>query len=122
MRRPILKPTRLHPITIGPSPGRVTIAAGGRTIVDTTQGLTLKESVYPAVIYVPREDTDMSALEPSESQTYCPYKGEASYFSIRTDDGLLTDAVWSYENPHDAMLEIAGRLAFYRNRVEITEH
>ena len=76
------------------------------------------------MIYVPREDTDMSALEPSESQTLLsPYKGEASYLQHpRPDDGLLTDAVWSYENPHDAMLEIAGRLAFYRNRVEITEH
>jgi len=122
MRQPILKPSRLHPITISPSPGRVTIAAGGRAIVDTSRGLTLEESVYPAVIYVPREDTDMSALEPSAKRTYCPYKGEASYFSIRTEDGLLADAVWSYESPHDAMLEIAGRLAFYRNRVEITEH
>lgn len=122
MTRPILKPGPLHPITVTPKPGRVTVTAGGRTIVDTTRALTLKESVYPAVIYVPREDTDMSALEPSESQSYCPYKGEASYFSIRTDDGLLTDAVWSYVSPHDAVPEIAGHLAFYRHRVEITEH
>ena len=122
MTRPILKPGPLHPITVTPNPGRVTVTAGGRTIVDTTRALTLKESVYPAVIYVPREDTEMSALEPSESQSYCPYKGEASYFSIRTDDGLLTDAVWSYASPHDAVPEIAGRLAFYRHRVEITEH
>ncbi|WP_322937887.1 DUF427 domain-containing protein [Nocardioides bizhenqiangii] len=122
MTRPILKPGALHPITVTPTDGRVTVTAGGRTIVDTTRALTLKESVYPAVIYVPREDTDMSALEPSESASYCPYKGEASYFSIRTDGGLLPDAVWSYEDPHDAVPEIAGRLAFYRDRVEITQH
>jgi uncharacterized protein (DUF427 family) len=120
--RAILKPNRLHPISIDPSPGRVTVAAGSRTIVDTTQALRLQESDYPVVIYVPREDTDMSALEPSDKSTYCPYKGEASYFSIRTEDGLLADAVWTYEHPHDAMSEIAGRLAFYRDRVEITEH
>jgi uncharacterized protein (DUF427 family) len=122
MTRPILEPGLLHPITVDPTPHRVTISVGGRTIVDTTRALTLKESVYPAVIYVRREDTDMSALQPSDKQSYCPYKGDASYFSIRTDDGSLTDAVWTYENPHDAVPEIAGRLAFYRNRVQITEH
>lgn len=122
MPRPILTPGPLHPITVTPSSRRVTITAGGRTIVDTTRALRLKESVYPAVIYVPRDDADMSALEPSDSQTYCPYKGEASYFSVRTDAGLLEDAVWSYESPHDAVPEIAGHLAFYRDRVEITEH
>lgn len=122
MSRQVLQPSRLHPITIKPNPRRVTITAGGRTIVDTTRALTLKESVYPAVFYVPREDTDLAALEPSDKETYCPFKGEASYFSIRTDDGLLADAVWTYETPHDAMAEIAGRLAFYRHRVEITEH
>ena len=122
MTRPILKPSKLHPITVSPKPGRVTVAVGGRTIVDTTGAVTLQESTYPAVLYVPREDADMTALEPSETQSYCPFKGEASYFSIRTDAGLLPDAVWSYESPHDAVPEIAGHLAFYPDRVEITEH
>ena len=122
MTRPILKPGPLHPITITANPRRVTISAGGRTIVDTSRALTLKESVYPEVLYVPREDTDLSALEPSAKQSYCPFKGEASYFSIRTDADPIPDALWSYESPHEAVSEIAGRLAFYRNRVEITEH
>lgn len=120
MEKPILKPGPEHPITVTPNPRRVTVRAGDRTIADTTRALELQEASYPAVQYVPREDVDMSALEPSDAQTYCPFKGDASYFSVRTGDGLLRDAVWSYEHPHDAVPEIAGHLAFYPDKVEIT--
>ncbi|KAA1426103.1 DUF427 domain-containing protein [Nocardioides antri] len=118
----MLKPGPSHPITVTPSPRRVTVTANGRTIVDTTRAVTLQEASYPAVLYLPREDTDMTALEPTESHTYCPYKGQASYFDIVTDEGRLSDAVWSYEAPHDAVPDIAGRLAFYPDKVQITEH
>lgn len=122
MRRPILKPGRTHPITVTPNPRRVTVTADGRTIVDTTRALTLQEAGRPAVLYVPREDTDMTALEPSASHTYCPYKGQASHFDVVTEDGRISDAVWSYEDPNDALPEIAGRLAFHPHLVQVTEH
>jgi len=119
--KPRLTPGPDHPITVSLNPSRVTVAVGDRTLVDTTRAQVLQESSYPAVQYVPREDADMSLLEPTDTHTYCPYKGEASYFSIRTDDGLLEDAVWSYETPYDAVPEIAGHLAFYPDKVRITE-
>ena len=120
MRKPVLRPGPDHPITVTPNPRRVVVRVGDRTIAETTRALSLKEAGYPAVQYVPREDVDMSALERSDAHTYCPFKGDASYFSIRTGDGVIKDAVWSYERPHEAMLEIAGRLAFYPDKVEIT--
>jgi len=122
MTRPVLKPNALHPIDIAPNPRRVTVTVDGRTIADTTRALVLKEASYRAVQYFPREDVDMSALEPTTSHSYCPFKGQASYYSVRTDDGELHDAVWSYEHPHDAVPQIAGYLAFYPDRVQITEH
>lgn len=121
MKKPHLKPGPHHPITVTPNPHRVTVTAGGTTVVDTKQALTLQEASYRPVRYLPREDVDMSRLEPTSHHTYCPYKGEASYFSVRTDDGVLENAVWSYEEPHDAVAEIAGYLAFYPEKVEISE-
>lgn len=122
MAQRTLTPGPDHPITVTPHDGRVTVGIGGRTLVDTTSALVLQESTYPPVLYLPREDADLAALEASTTHTHCPYKGEASYFSIPTDDGVLTDSVWSYEDPHDAVSQIAGHLAFYPDRVEITQH
>lgn len=119
--RPVLTPGPSHPITVTPHDGRVTVSIGGRTLVDTTSALVLQESTYPPALYLPREDTDLTALEPSTTHTHCPYKGEASYFGIVTDGGVLADSVWSYEDPHDAVAQIAGYLAFYPDRVEITQ-
>jgi uncharacterized protein (DUF427 family) len=121
VRKPRLKPGPHHPITVTPNARRVTVSVGGRTIADTTRARTLQESSYAAVQYVPREDADMSLLEPTDHHTYCPYKGEASYFSVRTEDGTIENAVWTYETPYDAVPEIAGHLAFYPDKVEITQ-
>ncbi|GAA1528008.1 DUF427 domain-containing protein [Nocardioides humi] len=120
MSRPVLVPGPDHPITVTPHPGRVVVRAGGRALVDTERALELREASYPPVLYLPREDADLTALQPSDTRTYCPYKGDASYFSIPTADGLLVDAVWSYEQPYDAVPAIAGHLAFYPDRVEIS--
>lgn len=110
-----------HPITITPNPRRVRVTAGDLVIADTRRALTLKEAGYPPVHYVPREDTDMKLLERSERRTHCPYKGDASYFSIQIDGNTLDNATWSYEQPFPAMAEIAGRLAFYPDKVRIEE-
>jgi len=78
----------------------------------------LREANYPAVQYVPRNDVDMSALVRSETTSYCPYKGEACYFSITSGGKLSVDAVWTYEAPHEAVAQIKDYLAFYPDRVE----
>jgi len=110
-----------HPIAITANPGRVRVTAGNVVIADTTKALTLKEASYPAVQYVPREDTNMALLERTERVTHCPYKGDASYFSIKADGKTLDNAIWTYETPFPAMTEIAGRLAFYPDKVKIEE-
>jgi uncharacterized protein (DUF427 family) len=111
-----------HPITIERSPAHITVSVAGRVIADTTEALTLRESTYPAVFYIPRKDVDMSSLERTDHGTYCPYKGDASYYSIPTIGGdKAANAVWTYEQPHDSVAEIKDHLAFYADRVEIAE-
>jgi uncharacterized protein (DUF427 family) len=109
-----------HPITVEPTSARVVVRAGGRTLADTGQAFTLREASYPAVQYVPLAEIDSDAIRPTETHTYCPYKGEASYYTIATADGELTDAIWTYPEPYEAVADIAGYAAFYPDRVEIT--
>jgi uncharacterized protein (DUF427 family) len=110
-----------HPITVEPNPGRVAVTFAGRVIADTTSAWTLQESTYPAVQYIPRSDVDPAVLEPSDHRTYCPYKGDAGYFSLRVDDRRAQDAVWTYEAPYDAVSPIKSHLAFYPDRVDAIE-
>jgi uncharacterized protein (DUF427 family) len=117
--RPHLEPGPDHPITVAPAPERVTASVGDRTIVDSVTSLVLREADYPPVYYFPRSDVVDDLLRPSDSTTYCPYKGEASYYSIVTADGELTDAVWSYRDPYPAVAPIAGHVAFYPDRVAV---
>jgi uncharacterized protein (DUF427 family) len=88
-------------------------------IADTTVALTLREAGYPPVQYVPLTDVDPRRLRRSNSATYCPYKGDASYYSVVTGDGEIVDAGWTYEQPYPAVAEIAGHVAFYPDRVQI---
>ena len=110
-----------HPITITPNPKRVRVLAGGVVIADTARALTLKEANYPAVQYIPREDTDMTQLSRSERTTHCPYKGDANYFSVTASGKALDNAVWSYETPFPGMKQITGYLAFYPDKVTIEQ-
>ncbi len=107
-----------HPISISPHEGRVTVRAAGRAIADTHRALSLREANYPAVLYIPREDADMSQLAGTSHRTYCPYKGDCSYFSIPAGGERSVNAVWSYEAPYAAVSEIKGYLAFYPGRVD----
>ena len=107
-----------HPITIESNPGRVVVRAGGVVIADSKEAITLRESHYPAVEYIPRKDVDMSALTRAPSSTYCPYKGNASYFSIPAGGAPSADAIWTYEAPYDAVAVIKDYLAFYLDRVD----
>lgn len=107
-------------ITITPDPAAYTLTAGGLPLGRTTRALRLAEGSYPPVLYVPRADVDMTRLERSDRRTTCPHKGVCSYFSIRTEAGLLENAVWSYEAPLAGREAIAGHLAFYQGPVQIT--
>lgn len=109
-----------HPITVAPTGQPVRVSADGAELVRTDNALTLSEASYPPVQYLPREDADMAKLQRSPHKSYCPYKGEASYFHIVVDGGrVLEDAVWTYEDPYPAVAEIKDRLAFYPDRAKI---
>jgi len=118
--KPVKIPGPDHPITVEPSALRVTATVAGRTIADSTSTLELNEAGYPTVHYFPRADVEMGLLEPTDHATYCPYKGDAAYFSITTDDGAVDNAVWTYEHPYDAVADIKDHVAFYPDRVEVT--
>jgi len=105
-------------IAVSPAGRRVRVLLGGEVIVDTRDALAMKEGDYPLVYYFPRKDVKMERLEPSSHRTHCPFKGDASYFSLR---GGPRDAVWSYEQPFDEMAAIREYLAFYPDKVEISE-
>lgn len=108
-----------HPIVISPVAGRVRVLFQGAVVVDTTAAVELREGRYPAVLYVPRADARMEAFEPSLRQSHCPFKGKASYFSLRVGAQRAADAVWSYEDPIPAAEGIRGRLAFYPQHVTV---
>ncbi|TNC27759.1 DUF427 domain-containing protein [Amycolatopsis alkalitolerans] len=120
MTREIRIPDATHPITVEPTVGRVVVKAGGRIIAESTAALTLRESTYPPVQYIPLSDVDPAVLEPSDAKTYCPYKGEASYYSLSVPGQEAPNAVWTYETPYDAVSDIASHVAFYPDKVEIT--
>ncbi|WP_353405032.1 DUF427 domain-containing protein [Duganella hordei] len=108
-----------HPITIEATPGRVRVVVAGKALSDSGNALTLREAAYPPVQYLPRTDVDMSQLQRSEHTTYCPYKGECSYYSVPAGGEAGINAVWTYEAPYPAVVGIAGHLAFYPDRVEL---
>jgi uncharacterized protein (DUF427 family) len=120
MTRQIKIPSPDHPITVEPSPDRVIVRAGGQTIADSTATLVLQEADYPPVRYIPLTDVDQALLTSSDTSTYCPYKGDASYWSVTTEPGRGEDAVWSYREPYAAVEPIRDHVAFYPDRVEIT--
>ena len=110
-----------HPITIERNPARVVVTVAGRVIADTREALTLSEAHYSAVQYIPRKDVHMTLLSRTDRATYCPYKGDASYFSIPMGGERSTDAVWTYETPYAAVADIKDHLAFYPDRVDAIE-
>jgi uncharacterized protein (DUF427 family) len=120
MTRAKLVPDAGHPITVKRTERRVVVRVGDQVIADSADALTLQESTYPPVQYIPLADVDPTALRRTESTTYCPYKGDASYYSVIASTGEVTDAVWIYEDPYPAVAEIVGHVAFYPNQVDIT--
>jgi uncharacterized protein (DUF427 family) len=121
MSREIKTPGPDHPITVEKNPARVVVRVGDQVVADTTAALALRESNYPAVQYIPLADVDQSLLKDSATSTYCPYKGDASYYTLVTAGGELADVIWTYREPYAAVADIAGHVAFYADKVSITE-
>ena len=116
--RQIRLPGPDHPITIECNQARVVVTVAGHVVADTRDALTLRESTYPAVQYIPLKDVDMSLLEPTDHSTYCPYKGDCAYYSIPIGGEKSVNAVWTYEVPFAAVAEIKEHFAFYPDRVD----
>jgi uncharacterized protein (DUF427 family) len=110
-----------HPITVAPNPRRVRVVLGGVIVAETTKALTLREATLPPVQYIPREDVAIDLLERTDHSTHCPYKGDASYFTVTAGGLVARNAVWSYEKPYEAVKEIARHVAFYPNKVDAIE-
>ncbi|APX90572.1 hypothetical protein BV394_13300 [Brevirhabdus pacifica] len=102
-------------VSVHKASGKWVVRAGGAVIGESKNALELVEGDYPPVIYFPREDIAMAFLDPSDTRTTCPRKGEAKYFSIQTKSALIKDAAWSYEEPLDQVSPIKGHLAFYKS-------
>ena len=110
-----------HPIDVESNPNRVRVVVNGEVVADTTRALTLRESTYKPVFYIPREDIRMALFERTNHTTRCPYKGEASYYTLRIGGRVAENAAWSYEDPYPALRAIARKLAFYPQRVDAIE-
>ena len=117
----IKQPGPDHPITIAANPARIVVSVAGRVIADTRNAVTLSEAEYAPVQYIPLEDVDMSQLQPTAHATYCPYKGDCSYYSIPIGGEKTTNAVWTYEAPYPSVAEIKDHVAFYPDRVDLIE-
>lgn len=118
---PVKIPGPDHPITITPTAGTVTVTVGDTVVASSAHALTLQEASYPPVQYLRREDVDMTRFTPTDHTTYCPYKGTCVYFSIPAGGAKSVNAIWSYQDPHDAVAVIKNYLAFYPDRVDAIE-
>ncbi len=110
-----------HPITIERSAARITVSLGGRVLADSKDALVLREAAYPPVLYIPRKDVEMALLERTDHASYCPYKGDAAYYSIPSGGERSANAVWTYEAPYESVAAIKDNLAFYPDRVDAIE-
>ena len=117
----IKEPNAGHPITIEPAKGRVQVRVNGELVADTTAALELREATLPAVQYIPMADVVEERLTRTDTSTHCPFKGDASYYSLTTSAGdTVDDVIWTYEQPYPAVAAIAGHVAFYPNKADIS--
>ena len=113
-----------HPdyrVDLEPNPTRVRVHFAGEALADSTRTLLVRETNLDPVIYLPRDDVRMERLESTDHETFCPFKGEASYFSLRTGGKVAENAVWSYESPFPQVAGLKDYLAFYADQVEWLE-
>lgn len=118
--REIKQPNAEHPITITPTSGRVQVRVNGDLVADSRAALSLAEASYPVVQYIPIGDVDATVLTCSLTQTYCPYKGDATYYSVTAGDTTIDDVIWTYKEPYPAVAAIAGHVAFYPDKADVS--
>ena len=119
--RKVLEPNAGHPISIEPTDGRVQVRIRGELIADTTAALELREATLPAVQYIPLADVAQGRLTRTDTHSYCPFKGEAGYYSVTTSAGdIVEDVIWTYDQPYPAVAAIAGHVAFYPDKADIS--
>lgn len=116
----MIDPNPNHPIAISPFEGTVVVTYGSTVIAETKHALALQESTYPVVYYLPRADVAQAFLVPSDHSTHCPYKGDASYWSVDIAGTRIPDAVWSYQRPLPGVSSIKDYVAFYPKKVTVT--
>jgi len=105
-----------HRVDITEMNGRVVVQVGDRLVADSEGALLVKESRHDEVCYLPFEDIDATLLAPSETETYCPFKGTASYWSLNLGELQLRDAVWAYQAPYDECERLSGYAAFFTQK------
>jgi uncharacterized protein (DUF427 family) len=108
-------------IEIKPARSMVVVRAGGAVVAESRNAMTLFETGYDPVHYIPREDIGMAFLDASDTRTRCPHKGEAEYFHLVVKSGPIEDAAWSYPTPHEGVAAIAGLIAFDPDKAAIEE-
>ena len=118
--RAVKEPGPDHPITIEPTGSRVSVTVAGEVVADSDKALVLREAGYAPVHYFPPEDVDFARLEATDHTSWCPYKGEADYFSVPAGGDRSVNAAWRYRSAFPAVAAIEGHIAFYRDRVDIT--
>ena len=109
-----------HRITITPSDAHVEVVVDGETVAESDRAVLLDETGLPTRYYLPREDVRTDLLRPTNRETTCPFKGEASYWSLAVGDDVHENLVWSYEAPIPDAEGITGLMCFYNERVDLT--
>jgi len=102
-------------------PGRVRVTFAGETIADSERAVVVNETKHPPVIYFPREDVRLNHLEATDHQTFCPFKGEAAYWSVRVGDRVEENAVWTYPDPFEEVSALKEYVSFYQDRPELEQ-
>lgn len=110
-----------HEITLRKADGSWVLRAGGAVLGETDNAIELTEGDYPSVVYFPRDDIAMAFLDKSDTTSVCPFKGDATYYSIQTKSSLIKDAGWSYETPKDGLEGITGHLAFFASKATVEQ-
>lgn len=108
-----------HKVVLTPADRRILVILGGETLADSTDALLCEETGHAPVYYLPMWDTRADAFSPTSRSTYCPYKGKASYWTVRAGGETADNAAWSYDLPYDECAALAKHVAFYGDKVEI---
>ena len=110
-----------HMVRIESAGVRVTVVFADRIVAESDAALVLHETGYPPTYYLPEADLRGELTRPSARRTHCPFKGDASYLSIKVDDRVAEDAIWTYPEPFDECEAIRGHVAFYSDKVDRLE-